>query len=76
MSVGDVIIRIDPRHFRPAEVETLLGSPAKAKEILGWEPEITVQEMCAEMVAADLQDARRNRILKKHGLELPVSTEI
>jgi len=75
MSVGDVIIRIDPRHFRPAEVETLLGSPAKAKEILGWEPEITVQEMCAEMVAADLQDARRNRILQKHGLELPVSAE-
>jgi len=75
LSVGDVFVRIDPRYFRPAEVETLLGSPAKAKRLLGWEPETTVQEMCAEMVAADLVDARRNRILRKHGLELPIPTE-
>ncbi|MFP3344588.1 GDP-mannose 4,6-dehydratase, partial [Halomonas sp. SIMBA_159] len=47
---GDVIMRIDPRYFRPAEVETLLGDPTKAKENLGWVPEITVQEMCAEMI--------------------------
>ena len=75
LSVGDVILRIDPRYFRPAEVETLLGDPSKAKSKLGWTPEITVQEMCAEMVAHDLKNARRTRLLREHGLELPVSTE-
>ena len=69
--VGDVVMRIDPRYFRPAEVETLLGNPEKAKRVLGWEPEITAQEMCAEMVAADLKTARRHALLKEHGLSLP-----
>ena len=68
-------MRIDPRYFRPAEVETLLGDPAKAKSVLGWEPEITAREMCAEMVASDLKEARRYALLKSHGLELPVSIE-
>ncbi len=68
-------MRIDPQYFRPAEVETLLGSPAKAKEKLGWEPQITTQEMCAEMVANDLKVARRHRLLKEHGLDLPISLE-
>lgn len=72
---GDVILRIDPRYFRPAEVETLLGDSTKAREVLGWKPEITTQEMCAEMVAADLQEAQRHALLKSHGLELPVSIE-
>ena len=72
---GDVVMRIDPRYFRPAEVETLLGDPSKAKERLGWVPEITVQEMCAEMVAEDLKTARRHALLKEHGMDLPVSTE-
>ena len=72
---GDVVMRIDPRYFRPAEVETLLGDPAKAKQILGWEPELTAQEMCAEMVAADLRTARRHALLKEHGYELPISME-
>lgn len=72
---GQVILRIDPRYFRPAEVETLLGDPSKAKAKLGWTPEITAQEMCAEMVADDLKAARRYRLLKEHGLDLPVSTE-
>ena len=72
---GDVIVRIDPRYFRPAEVETLLGDPTKAKEKLGWTPEITVQEMCAEMVADDLRTARRHSLLKAHGLDIPVSLE-
>jgi GDPmannose 4,6-dehydratase len=72
---GDVLVRIDPRYFRPSEVETLLGDPAKAKEKLGWVPEITVQEMCAEMVAEDLTVARRHALLKKHGYELPVAME-
>ena len=75
LTVGDIVMRIDPRYFRPAEVETLLGDPSKAKEKLGWEPEITVQEMCAEMVAEDLKIARRHALLKEHGLDLPVSLE-
>ncbi len=72
---GDVMIRIDPRYFRPSEVETLLGDPTKAKEKLGWVPEITVQEMCTEMVAEDLKIAQRHALLKKHGYELPVAVE-
>jgi GDPmannose 4,6-dehydratase len=72
---GDTIVRVDPRYFRPAEVETLLGDPAKAKATLGWAPEITVQEMCAEMVAQDLHVAQRHALLKKHGYELPVAIE-
>lgn len=75
LSVGDVIIKIDPRYFRPAEVETLLGDPSKAHRELNWKPEITVQEMCAEMVAEDLKSARRHRILKEHGYELPITVE-
>ena len=75
VKVGDVIMRIDPRYFRPAEVDTLLGDPKKAKEKLGWTPEITAQEMCSEMVEADLVAARRTKVLKEHGLELPVSLE-
>ena len=76
LKVGDVIVNVDPRYFRPAEVETLLGDPTKAKKDLGWEPEITVEEMCAEMVAADLHEARRHALLKEHGYELPISVEI
>ncbi|MBA4501513.1 GDP-mannose 4,6-dehydratase [Marinobacterium marinum] len=75
LNVGDVIVRVDPRYFRPAEVETLLGDPAKAKEKLGWVPEITVQEMCAEMVQEDLRVAKRHALLKQHGHEVPVSVE-
>ena len=75
LKVGDVVMRIDPRYFRPAEVETLLGNPAKAKAKLGWVPEITAQQMCAEMVAEDLKTARRHALLKEHGLEMPVSVE-
>ncbi|MEQ8902861.1 MAG: GDP-mannose 4,6-dehydratase [Roseovarius sp.] len=72
---GDVLLRIDPRYFRPAEVETLLGDPAKAKKDLGWVPEITAQEMCAEMVADDLRTARRHALLREHGMDMPVSFE-
>ncbi len=73
---GDVIIRIDPRYFRPAEVETLLGDPSKAKEKLGWEPEISAREMCAEMVAADLEAAKRSRLLLDHGYRSSTPREI
>ncbi|SHI40868.1 GDPmannose 4,6-dehydratase [Shimia gijangensis] len=75
LKVGDVVMRIDPRYFRPAEVETLLGDPAKAKDKLGWVPEITVQEMCAEMVAEDLKASQRYALLKEHGMDVPVSIE-
>lgn len=72
---GDVIVRVDPRYFRPAEVETLLGDPGKAKEKLGWVPEITVEEMCAEMVAHDVEVARQHALLKKHGHSVSVARE-
>lgn len=75
VSIGDVIVRVDPRYFRPAEVETLLGDPAKAKKVLGWEPEITVEEMCAEMVASDLAKAKQHALLKSHGYDVAVSLE-
>jgi GDPmannose 4,6-dehydratase len=75
LKVGDVIVRIDPRYFRPTEVETLLGDPTKAKEKLGWVPEITVQEMCAEMVASDLAQAQQHALLKQHGYSVNVSLE-
>ena len=75
LKVGDVIMRIDPRYFRPAEVETLLGDPSKAKEKLGWVPEITVQDMCAEMVKSDLVQAKQHALLKRHGYSVNVSAE-
>lgn len=75
VNVGDIIVKIDPRYFRPAEVETLLGDPSKAKQKLGWEPHITTQEMCAEMIMEDLKTAKRHALLKKHGYELPISVE-
>lgn len=75
VSVGDVIVRIDPRYFRPAEVETLLGDPSNAKEKLGWVPEISVQTMCEEMVTEDLKVAKRHALLKEHGFNVPISLE-
>lgn len=75
INIGDVIVRVDPRFFRPAEVETLLGNPAKAKNKLGWIPEITVEEMCAEMIANDLQLAKQHALLKKSGFEVNISLE-
>ena len=75
VQVGDVLVAVDPRYFRPAEVETLLGDPEKAKQVLGWEPEITVQEMCAEMVAEDLKEAQRLALLKSHGHNVSVALE-
>ncbi|BAK78309.1 GDP-mannose 4,6-dehydratase [Pseudogulbenkiania sp. NH8B] len=76
LKVGNVIVRVDPRYFRPAEVETLLGDPDKAKSKLGWAPEITAQEMCAEMVSTDLEEAKRHALLKQHGFDIPVRIEI
>ena len=72
---ADPIIRVDPRYFRPAEVETLLGDPSRAREKLGWVPEITLDEMVAEMVAHDLDHARQTKLLHHHGYETPVPVE-
>jgi GDPmannose 4,6-dehydratase len=72
---GDVIVRIDPRYFRPAEVETLLGDPTRARERLGWTPEITLDELIEEMVTSDLDAAKRHALLKRHGYQVSVSQE-
>lgn len=65
--VGDVIVKVDPRYFRPTEVETLLGDPSKAKAKLGWTPKTTFQELVSEMVREDLKSAERDELVKKHG---------
>ncbi len=75
LGIGDIIIRIDKKFFRPAEVETLLGDPTKAKEKLGWTPEITAQEMCKEMISNDLQEAKKNILLRKNNFPVNISKE-
>ncbi|WJY16297.1 GDP-mannose 4,6-dehydratase [Pectobacteriaceae bacterium CE90] len=75
VQVGDVIVAVDPRYFRPAEVETLLGDPTLAKEKLGWVPETTLQELVAEMVQNDLESAKKFRLLKSHGYDISISME-
>jgi GDPmannose 4,6-dehydratase len=75
LKVGEVVVRVDARYFRPTEVEALLGDPSKAKAKLGWTPEITVQDICAEMVAADLVKAKRFALLQQHGYNCSVSEE-
>ena len=75
LTVGDIIVRVDERYFRPAEVSTLLGDPSKAKRELGWEPKSSVEEMCAEMVASDLHDVKRDILLQDHGFGPAVSKE-
>ncbi|MGC3982217.1 MAG: GDP-mannose 4,6-dehydratase [Steroidobacteraceae bacterium] len=72
---GDVLVKVDPRYFRPTEVETLLGDPTKAREKLGWVPEVKIEELISEMVAEDLDKARRHALLKKHGYEVTVGKE-
>jgi GDPmannose 4,6-dehydratase len=75
LKAGDVIVQIDPRYYRPTEVETLLGDPTKAKEKLGWVPEITLDQMIAEMVRNDLDQARQHALLSKHGFSVAVGKE-
>lgn len=67
LAIGDTIIAVDPRYFRPSEVETLLGDPSKAKNKLGWVPEITFDELVAEMMREDLKEAKKNALVKEHG---------
>jgi len=75
VKAGDVIVKVDPRYFRRSEVASLLGDATKARQKLGWVPEITLDEMIAEMVAHDLDQARQHALLKRHGYHVAVSTE-
>jgi len=72
---GDILVQVDPRYFRPAEVETLLGDPSKAKTKLGWVPQIALQEMVTEMVVSDLGEAKRHALLKANGYNVNVAAE-
>jgi GDPmannose 4,6-dehydratase len=65
--LGQAIVRVDPRYFRPTEVETLLGDPTKAREKLGWRPRVSFAELVAEMVREDLKSAERDELVKRHG---------
>ncbi|MBM3939021.1 MAG: GDP-mannose 4,6-dehydratase, partial [Sphingomonadales bacterium] len=67
---GAVVVRIDPRYFRPAEVDTLLGDPSKASEKLGWTPTTTLEDLVAEMVVADMEGARKEALLKRKGFDI------
>jgi GDPmannose 4,6-dehydratase len=75
VGVGEVIVKVDSRYYRPTEVDTLLGDASKARQKLGWTPEITVEQMCAEMVASDLDDAKRHALLKSHGHHIALAKE-
>ena len=75
LTVGQKLVAVDPRYFRPAEVETLLGDPSKAKEKLGWIPKTSLQELVSEMALADLATAKKTRLLKEHGFEVSVTKE-
>jgi GDPmannose 4,6-dehydratase len=75
VKAGDVVVRVDPRYFRPTEVETLLGDPSKAKQKLGWEHEITTEQMCAEMCEEDLKEAKKEALLRRHGFQQSLPSE-
>ena len=75
VKVGDVVVRVDARYYRPAEVESLLGDASKARQKLGWIPEYTVEQLCAEMVAADLEEAKCHALLQSHGHHIAVAKE-
>ena len=75
LKVGDIVVKVDPKYFRPTEVETLLGDPTKAQTKLGWEPKITFEEMVAEMIQNDLEQAQKYALLKKYGYETEICHE-
>ena len=72
IEIGETVVRVNPRYFRPTEVEELLGDASKAKNKLGWKPEISLEELCEEMVKFDLDEARRRRLLMSHGHEVDI----
>lgn len=73
IKIGQTVVKVDPKYFRPAEVETLLGDPTKARQKLNWQPKITVGEMCEEMVHSDLESARQSALLRSHGYEINIT---
>jgi GDPmannose 4,6-dehydratase len=75
IKVGETIVAVNPKFFRPTEVETLLGDPTKAEEKLGWKPKITIQEMVEEMMLTDVDLAKRHRLLSDHGFDVSVARE-
>jgi GDPmannose 4,6-dehydratase len=75
VNIGDEIIKIDPKYFRPSEVETLLGDASKARKLLGWTPKITLDEMIDEMIAFDLDQAKQYSLLKKNGFKISMGRE-
>ena len=75
VAVGQPIVAVDPQYFRPTEVETLLGDPSRARERLGWEPTTSFEAMVQEMVAHDLDTARRHKLLASHGYNVALSLE-
>ena len=75
LKVGQIIVKVDSKYFRPAEVETLLGDSSKAKKDLGWVPKISVKEMCQEMVREDLNSAMKKAVLKREGFNISISKE-
>jgi len=75
VNVGTTIVKVDARYFRPAEVETLLGDPAKAREKLGWVPQITLDQLIDEMVGTDLEAAKKHALLRQHGYSVSVTQE-
>ena len=75
LKVGDVIVAIDEKYYRPAEVETLLGDPTRAKDKLGWKPTTTLDEMIGEMVAGDLLEAKKHRLLLNEGYQVSQTQE-
>jgi GDPmannose 4,6-dehydratase len=70
VKIGDVIVEVDPRYYRPTEVETLLGDPSKAKEKLGWQPRTTFEQLVREMITRDLTEARKDTLVQKHGFPI------
>ena len=69
LQTGQIVVRVDPRYFRPTEVETLLGDPSKAEDKLGWVPKISFDEMVAEMVREDLSIAQRDDLCRREGFK-------
>ena len=74
-ATGNTIVRIDPRYFRPTEVETLLGDATRAKEKLGWVPKVSFDELVAEMIAVDLEAAEKDRLMRNSGYQVPDRNE-
>ncbi len=75
VQIGDIVMRIDPKYFRPAEVETLLGDASKARQQLGWQPQTDARALCREMTQYDLAEAKRQAFLKRHGYHYDASKE-